>query len=105
MDPLAVSNPSGALLVDLLERALRSQAGVRHNKRENKPTGFYSGRCAGFVASAASLCHRMYGVDEEAAKNVISKKCKDADERLAKPEPPFTRQEEALRIATSALLA
>jgi hypothetical protein len=75
--------PTGSprdLLINLIERALRSEAGVREQQAHHKPTGYYTGRKAGFVCSAATLVAMLYGADYEAAKAVVSREVGAAGE-------------------------
>lgn len=104
-DVMSADGPR-ALLVDLVERALRSERGVRYNQREHKPTGFYAGRRAAFVASAASLCNLLYGVNAEAAKKTISDAIKEVGEGMdLDANDPQRNQGDAIRIASAGLLA
>jgi hypothetical protein len=96
---ISVDGPRAAL-VDTIIRALRSEAGVRYNQRENKPTGYYAGRRTGFVVSAAILAHYVYGVDMDEAKEFLAKAIRESSkEDLEAPD----KDERAMVIAVTLL--
>ena len=102
--PFSMGSPRDAL-VNLVERAPRAEAGVREQQTNGKPTGYYAGRKAGFVASAATLASMLFGTDYEAAKATISKSVADAGKGLLSSDlrrPSFAGQL-ATEITNSAL--
>lgn len=101
-----VAAPHRELLFGLIKAALRAEHGVRYNQLANKPTGYYAGRRAGFVCSAAQLMEVLYGGDYEAAKKALSFGLKAAGEAvtLADLVNPHTAEALAVTIAESALL-
>jgi hypothetical protein len=66
------------LLLNLVERCLRSEAGVRDQQEHQKPTGWYAGRRTGFECSAATLVAMLYGVEYEAAKSTLAAEVRQA---------------------------
>lgn len=69
-------------MVNLVARALRAEAGVRRKQQVKHPTGYYAGRRAGFVCSAATLATMLFGTDYEAAKHLLSSQIKQAGDEL-----------------------
>lgn len=67
-------------LVNIVMRALRSEAGVRLRQTAGKGTGYYAGRRAGFICAAAVLAEELYNVDYDQAKDDIGKGVQKAGE-------------------------
>lgn len=76
---VVIGSPHDAL-VNILVAALRSEAGIRLRQLDGKSTGYYAGRRAGFICSAAVLVDQMYGGDYEQAKSEIGKAVHEAGE-------------------------
>lgn len=68
------------LLVNIIERALRSEAAIRDQDTKRRNT-YYAGRRAGFIVSAAAVIDQLYGGEYEAAKSAVSKAVKEAGEK------------------------
>lgn len=64
--------PHRVLLFNLIEGALRSEAGVRRRQANREKTDYYAGRRAGYVCSAACLMADLYGGDYDAGKTALS---------------------------------
>jgi hypothetical protein len=71
------------VLVNLIMRSLRAQAGILRRKDEGKSTGYYAGRMAGFVCSVATVASIIYGTDYAAAKAVLEAELKEVGEQVS----------------------
>jgi hypothetical protein len=67
------------LLVNIIEKALRSEAAIR-DPNTKRSTTYYAGRRAGLVVAAAMVVDQLYGGDYEEAKSIISKGVRAAGE-------------------------
>lgn len=104
-DILPVGGPLD-VMVNLVARALRAEAGVRRKQDVKQPTGYYAGRRAGFVCSAATLATMLFGADYEAAKHLIGNRIKEAGDSWVGADlvDPHKGGELATQIAGEALL-
>lgn len=69
--PVATA-PHRILLVELIQSALRSEAGVRRRQANHQKTDYYAGRRAGFVSAAARLMAVSYGGDPDVAQVALA---------------------------------
>lgn len=101
------TTPQRALLVELVCGALRAEHGVRYRYAAKRPTDFYAGRRAGFVASTARTLAMFYGADYDASKHAVGDGVRKAGEGLALDDLIDTATAEAAArvILGAALLA
>ncbi len=105
-DILPVGGPQD-VMVNLVYRALRAEAGVRRKQAVQQSTGYYAGRRAGFVCSAATLATMLFGADYEAAKHAISREVKECGENWTPDDLAEAHKggELATQIVNAVLLA
>lgn len=79
--PIVVA-PHRQLLFRLVEQALYAEGGYLRQRAASKKTDYYSGRVAGFIASAAHLMAVLYGGEYDAGKLALSQGVRAAGEGL-----------------------
>lgn len=96
-----------AVLVELICKALRAEAGIRYQQEVKRSTSYYSGRRSGLTVSAALLVSQLYAVDLEAARKVISERVRLAGDEFSTSDLIKSSFAEplAVEIAVAALLA